>query len=183
MNWKIYEEKMNEHAKGIYKQLHAEYSRLRTGKPNPKMFDDIHLDYYGTATAIAHVANISSPDPRTIVIKPYERSILKDIASTINNSGLNLNPQVDADLIRITFPQMTEETRKQTVKEAKAITEEAKVRVRKARQHVQDDFKKETETQEDDKKYFQTELDRVTKDINAKIDNMFKEKEAEILKI
>lgn len=183
INWKDYEKAYNEAVEPIFSWMQHEFSKLRIGRASPAILDGILVSAYGDDLPINQVANISIPDARTLVIKPYDKSVLKDIAGAINAANLGVNPQVDADLIRITFAAPTEQARKDLVKKAKAIAEDAKVKVRRARQDIQDLFKKDASAVEDDKKYFQNELDTMTKSINKKIEDALASREKDIMTI
>lgn len=182
MEWKIYEQSFLERSKHIFDWLENEFSKLRTGRITSSALEHIKVDAYGELSPINNIANISSPEPRVLIIKAYDASLYKSIAAAINASDLGVNPQVDADKIRLSFPSITEEVRKDTVKKAKTITEEAKVKVRRVRQDVQDEFRKE-ESSDDDKKYFTTCLDKITKEQNEKIEKYLENKSKEILTI
>lgn len=182
-NWKEYEEIYKLEKEKAFKWLHGEYAKLKAGVANPNILDSVRVHAYGEMMQINQVANISLPDPRSLVIKPYDKSIIKDIAAGINAANLGLNPQVDADLIRIVFPTPTEDSRKELAKKAKSISEELKVKIRLIRQDLQDKFKKEEGVLEDDKKHFQNELDNLTKKINQEIDQLYNDKQKEIMKI
>ncbi|MGL4948376.1 MAG: ribosome recycling factor [Mycoplasma sp.] len=182
MEWKIYEESFVEKAKHVTDWLNSEYSKLRTGRVTASALDHIKVDAYGEMTAISNIANISSPEARVLVIKPYDVSLNKALAGAINAADLGINPQVDGDKIRLTFPALTEDVRKTTVKKAKMISEDAKVKIRKIRQTIQDEFKKD-DLSDDDKKFFVTCLDKITKEQNEKIEKIFTLKSEDIMKI
>ena len=183
MNFKIYETKIREEFELVLKRMHNEFIKLRTGRATPAILDGILVDYYGSMTPINQLANISVPEPRVLAIKPYDRSSIKDVASAINASNLGVNPQVDVDIIRLTFAAPTEEVRKNLAKKAKQVGEEAKIRVRHIRQEAQDLFKKDSSTVEDDKKFFQTELDNLTKELNKEIEAVVSHKEKDIMTV
>lgn len=183
MDFKPYEKMINQEVEHVYTWVHNEFIKLRTGRASPAILDGLLVDYYGEKTPINQLANISVPEPRVLLIKPYDRSSIKDVAAAINESNLGINPQVDADVIRLTFQAPTEDIRKGLVKKAKAIAEDAKIKVRRIRQDAQDRFKKEVGLVEDDKKHFQTELDNLTKEINKQIENLLVAKEKDILTI
>ncbi|WP_031489146.1 ribosome recycling factor [Ureaplasma canigenitalium] len=183
MDFKVYDKMFKEQAEHVYTFMHNEFIKLRTGRASPSILDGILVDYYGSPTPINQTANISVPEPRILMIKPYDKSIIKDIVTALNGSNLNINPQVDADAIRLTFQAPTEDMRKQLAKKAKQIGEEAKIRIRHIRQEIQDAFKKEQSSIEDDKKHFQNELDKLTKEINNKVDELVLHKEKEIMTI
>ncbi|GAA5414712.1 ribosome recycling factor [Ureaplasma ceti] len=183
INWKDYESAFNTEVEPIIEWMQHEFGKLRMGRATPAILDGILVEAYGEEMPIIQVANISIPDARTLIIKPYDKSILKDLAGAINGANLGVNPQVDADLIRITFAAPTEAARKDLVKKAKSISEDAKVKVRRARQDIQDLFKKDATAVEDDKKYFQTQLDTMTKAINKDIEEALAKREKEIMTI
>ena len=182
-DWKKYEQLYNEQKDKVLVWTNSEFNKLQTGRASPAFLDSVKVEAYGDLMPINQIANINIPEPRSIVIKPYDKSTLKDIAAAINAANLGVNPQVDADLIRINFPAPTEESRKNLVKKAKEITEQTKVKIRLIRQEMQDLFKKEENVVDDDKKHFQNELDALTKKINGSIDELFSNKEKEIMKI
>lgn len=183
MDFKIYEKKIRAEVEQVYTWMHNEFVKLRTGRASPAILDGILVDYYGSPTPINQMANISVPEPRVLKIKPFDKESLKDIVTGINAANIGVNPQVDADSIRLTFAAPTEEIRKDLVKKAKQFGEEAKIRVRRIRQDAQDLFKKEANTLEDDKKFFQTELDNLTKEINKEIESLVATKEKEIMTV
>ncbi len=180
MEWKLYEEQFIEKSKHVFDWLQDEFGKLRSGRVTPAVLDHIRVDAYGEAQPIKNIANISCPEPRVIIIKAYDPQLYKDIAAAINASDMGINPQIDADKIRISFPALTEDIRKDTAKKAKAIAEDAKVRIRRIRQDIQDKYKKD-ELSDDDKKYYNTELDKVTKQQNEKIEKMLDEKTKEVM--
>ncbi len=163
--------------------LLTEFSKLRIGKATPAILDNILVNAYDDKMPINQLANLNIPDARTLIIKPYDKSTLKEIAAAINAANIGINPQVDADVIRLIFKAPTEDDRKLLVKKAKTLAEEAKIRIRRIRQEIQDEFKKEQNILDDDKKYFQTELDNITKVFNKKIDDELAKREKEIMTI
>ncbi|MCV3753905.1 ribosome recycling factor [Ureaplasma zalophigenitalium] len=183
MDFKIYEIQMNEEKESVFKWMHNEFAKLRTGRATPAILDGILVDYYGTPTPINQLANISVVDARSLMIKPYDKNSIKDINTAINAANIGINPLVDADVIRLNFPAPTEDLRKELAKKAKQVSEEAKVKVRKIRQNLQDEFKKDVTALEDDKKFFQTKLDELTKKVNKEIEELLANKEKDILTI
>jgi ribosome recycling factor len=134
--------------------------------------------------SLNQIANLQIVDARQILIKPYDRNQLHDIAKAITTSPLNINPQVNADSIRLIFPSQTEENRKQNVKKAKEILEGAKVKLRNVRKEVQDKYKKVKDSVSEDLiRYFEEELNKITKDYSSKLENIFVKKEQELMKI
>lgn len=182
-DWKKYEILFESRVQSVLEWMQHEFSRIRVGRADPTILNDILVEAYEEKTKINQIANISVPEARVLVIKPYDRSLLKNISSAIAAANIGVHPQTDADLIRLTFPAPTEESRKECLKKLKIIAEEAKVGIRKSRQHVQDEFKKDTDILEDDKKYFQTQLDKVTKDANKLVEENLETREKEIMTI
>lgn len=183
INFDIYKKQFESDFEAINDWLLTEFSKLRIGKANPAILDDILVHAYDDKMPINQLANLSIPDPRTLVIKPYDKNTLKDIAAAINAANIGINPQVEADVIRLIFKAPTEDDRKLLVKKAKSISEDAKIKIRRSRQNLQDEFKKDPNVLEDDKKYFQNELDTITKNFNKKIDEELIKREKEIMTI
>lgn len=182
-DWKKYEDKFLNDEKNIISWMKTEFSKLHVGRANPNILDNINVVAYGENMKINQLANISVPEPRMLLITPYDKNTIKDIATGINSANIGVNPIVDADCIRISFPIPTEEVRKQLVKKAKTILEDSKVKVRLTRQNLQDEFKKESELLDDDKKRFQNEIDKITKKINSDLELEFSKKEKDIMTI
>ncbi|MDE5651669.1 MAG: ribosome recycling factor [Ureaplasma sp.] len=183
MDWNSYKLKFEDKFDSIINWMTTEFNKIRIGRATPAILDGILVDAYDEKMNFNQIANISVADARTLVIKPYDRSLLKNITTALSASNLGINPQVDADSIRLSFPSPTEDMRKELVKKAKSIAENAKVDVRRLRQSLQDDFKKDANALEDDKKYFNDELDIITKKANQKIEELFSTREKEILTI
>ena len=157
--------------------------KVRTGRANPAMLNGIEVDYYGSPTPVNQIASISIQEGKTIVIKPYDASSLKDIERAINTSSLGLPPQNDGSVIRITVPVLTEETRKDFCKEVSKLAEEAKIAVRNIRRDGNDEIKKDKTIPEDTAKNLQEEIQKVTDKFSALIDEIAKAKEKEIMTI
>jgi ribosome recycling factor len=153
-------------------------STIRTGRANPSMFSRIVIDYYGSATPITQLASINVPEARLVVIKPYEASQLGPIETAIRNSELGVNPTNDGTLIRVAVPQLTEERRRELVKQAKAKGEDARVSVRNIRR-----IRKEGEAGEDDVARAEKDLDKATHQYVTQIDELVKHKEGELLEV
>ena len=172
-----YEEKM----KKTLGSLEAELTTIRAGRANPHILDKLTVDYYGSPTPIQQVANITVPEARMIQIQPWESSLIKGIEKAILTSDLGLNPNNDGKVIRLVFPELTEERRKDLVKEVKKKGEEGKVAIRNIRRDGNDAFKKlaKTEVSEDEIKGLEDDLQKLTdkyvKDIDALIDSKSKE--------
>ena len=178
---KVYEEKMNK----SYDALLNEYTSIRAGRANPHVLDKIKVDYYGAPTPLQQVANISVPEPRMILIQPWEKKLIKDIEKAILTSDLGINPNNDGSAVRLIFPELTEERRKDLVKDVKKKGEEAKVAVRNVRRDGNVAFKKlkGTEISEDEIKDLEDELQKITDKYVAKIDKMVEAKSKEIMTV
>ncbi|WP_411823523.1 ribosome recycling factor [Leptospira sp. 'Mane'] len=160
--------------------LKKDFVAIRTGKANPLMVEDVRVDYYGTSTPLNQLGKISVPEPRMIVITPFEKSVLKDIEKAILGSGLGLTPNNDGIGIRINIPELTGERRKELVKVLKQKTEEKKVAIRNLRRDANDDLKKKTEISQDELKGHTDKIQKITDSYIAKIADLEKEKEKEI---
>ena len=161
-------------------------STIRTGRANPGMFSRIVIDYYGTNTPITQLASINVPEARLVVIKPYEASQLGPIETAIRNSDLGLNPTNDGTLIRVAVPQLTEERRRELVKQAKAKGEDAKVSVRNIRRKAMEELhriRKDGEAGEDDVSRAEKDLDKSTQQYVTQIEDLVKHKEGELLEV
>ena len=176
----------NEKMKAAIAHLDKELLHIRAGKASPAMLDGIMIEYYGSLTPLIQVANVSTPDARTVTIQPWEKGLIPTIEKAIMNANLGFNPDNNGELIRINVPVLTEERRKDLAKIAKKLAEEAKVSVRNARQDSLKDIKKakdEKEITEDDVKSYETDLQKLVDDANKKIDEMTKKKEEDIMKV
>jgi ribosome recycling factor len=161
-------------------------SSIRTGRANPGMFARVTVDYYGSPTPITQLSSINVPEARLVVIKPYEQSQLKSIEDAIRNSDLGVNPSNDGTLIRIAIPQLTEERRRELVKQAKAKGEDAKVSVRNIRRRAMEELhriRKDGEAGEDEVGRAEKELDKSTHQYTSQIDELVKHKEGELLEV
>lgn len=186
---------MNEQFKGIYsgitekmeKSLTAlgnEFNSVRAGRANPAVLDQIKVEYYGTPSQINAVASVSIPDARTIMIQPWDASILKDIEKAILASDLGINPNNDGKAIRLNFPPLTEERRKELVKQISKLSENGKVAIRNIRRDALDMFKnmkKKSEITEDDMKSAEKDLQDLTDKYIKKIDTMHDDKEKDLM--
>lgn len=164
----------------------GELKTIRAGRANASILDKVAIDYYGTMTPVAQVGSISAPDARTLVIQPWDGSILKEIEKAINASEIGISPQNDGKVIRMNFPPLTEERRKELVKQVKKYTEEAKVQIRNARRDAMDDFKKQKkdgDLTEDDLKGIEKDIQNLTDKYIKEIDDICADKEKEILEV
>ena len=179
---KVYEEKMLK----TIEVVKANFAAVRAGRANAGVLDRITVDYYGAATPLNQVAAISSPDPRTLMIQPWDGSLLKAIEKAILTSDLGINPQNDGRVIRLAFPQLTEERRKDLTKQVRKYGEEGKVALRNIRRDAMDDIKKKTkksELTEDDQKKLEKELQDMTDKRCKDIDELTAKKEKELMAV
>ena len=164
----------------------SDFAGVRAGRANAAVLDKITVDYYGSATPINQVAAISSPDPRTLLIKPWDGSILKAIEKAIQVSDLGINPQNDGTSIRLAFPQLTEERRKELTKQVKKYAENGKVAIRNIRRDAMDKLKakqKKSEITEDDCKEYEKELQDMTDKRCKELDDLSAKKEKELMAV
>lgn len=164
----------------------GDFASVRAGRANAAVLDKITVDYYGTATPINQVATISSPDPRSLVIQPWDSSTLKAIEKAIQTSDLGINPQNDGRVIRLSFPQLTEERRKELTKQVKKYAEGGKVAIRNIRRDAVErfkDMKKKSEITEDDYKDYEKEIQDLTEKRCKQIDELCAKKEAELMAV
>jgi ribosome recycling factor len=166
-------------------RLNAEVLKIRAGKANPMMLEGVRVDYYGSSTPLSQISNINTPDPRTLSIQPWEKSMLEPIQKAITNANLGLNPQNNGELIMINVPPLTEERRKQLVKQAKNVGEDAKVSIRNARKEGNDEIKKlqKEGSPEDLCKEAETKIQKLTDNYIEKIDAIVALKEKDILTV
>lgn len=182
LNNKEYEDKMKKSV-SIYEH---ELSTIRAGRANPAVLDKIAVDYYGTPTPINQMAEVKVADARTIVIQPWDASTLKTIDRAIQSSDLGIQPQNDGKVLRIAFPQLTEERRKDLTKQVQKMGEEAKVAIRNIRRDANDkckDLKKKSEMTEDEQKQSEKSVQELTDKYIKEIDNVTSNKEKEIMAI
>lgn len=166
--------------------LKKEFTTIRTGKANPSILNGVCVEYYGSMTPINQIANVSAPDPQSIVIKPYDKSILKAIEKAIQTAGLGFNPLNDGDLVRIPIAPLTEQVRKDLVKQAKKVSENAKVAIRNIRRdhmEVLKKLEKDSKISEDELKRASDKVQKVTDEYIAKVDSQLKAKEQDIMSI
>ncbi|HZU55316.1 MAG TPA: ribosome recycling factor [Actinocrinis sp.] len=176
------EEKMDK-AVSVAKE---DFAGIRTGRATPGMFSKIHVDYYGTPTPVTQLASIQAPEARMAVITPYDKSSLAAVEKAIRDSDLGVNPTNDGNVIRVVFPQLTEERRKEYIKVARSKAEDAKVSVRNIRRHAKeaiDKLIKDGEVGEDEGKRAEKELDGFTAKHTGQIDEALKHKENELLEV
>jgi len=166
--------------------LKRDFATLRTGKVTTGIVDNIKVDYYGTMTALTQVGNVIATDATTISITPWEKTLLPAIEKAIQEANIGVNPNNDGDFIKLFFPPMTSEQRQEIVKQAKGMVENAKVAIRNVRKDGNDKIKKlekEKEISEDESKKAQEQIQKITDEHIAKVEEAFKVKEADILKV
>ena len=179
---KEFEEKMGKSVDA----LQEDYATIRAGRANPHILDKIKVDYYGTPTSLQQVANISVPEARMIQIQPWEASLIKDIEKAILVSELGITPNNDGKVIRLVFPELTEDRRKELAKDIKKKGDNAKVAIRNIRRDANDAFKKmnkNNELTEDDQKDLETKVQKMTDKYIADIDKAIEEKTKEIMTV
>ena len=166
--------------------MQREFKTLRTGKVTTNVLDHVKIDYYGTPTPLDQVGSVIATDATTIVVNPWEKNLLKDIEIAIQSANIGVNPNNDGDQIKLFFPPMTVEQRQEAVKQMKGMGEDAKVSIRNDRKHSNDKIKKlekDKEITQDESKFAQENIQKITDKFTAKIESILKEKEAEILKV
>lgn len=179
---KVYEEKMQK----TIENLLEEYNGVRAGRANPHLLDKLKVDYYGTATPLQQIGNISVPEARVILIQPWEKSMLKEIEKAINMSDIGINPNNDGSVIRLVFPELTEERRKELAKKVKKLGEDAKVAVRNIRRDANEltkKLEKAGEMTEDDHKDADKDVEKFTTKAIERIDKEVEAKTKEIMTI
>ena len=182
MDLNVFEEKM----KKSHSALLDEYTSIRAGRANPHILDKIVVDYYGAPTPLQSVANISVPEARMIQIQPWETSLIKEIEKAILSSDLGLTPANDGKIIRLVFPELTEERRKELVKDVKKRGENAKIAIRNIRRDANDAVKKQAkanEISEDEGKELEDKIQKLTGKYTSEIDNSIEAKSKEILTV
>lgn len=178
-------ESTKESMENAIKHLSAELQKIRAGKATPAMVDSVMAEYYGSLMPLSQVSNINTPDPRTITIQPWEKSMLEVIERAIIAANLGLNPQNNGDIIIINVPALTEERRQTLVRQAKHEAENAKISIRSARKDANDEIKKllKEHISEDLTKGLEAEIQKMTDDYNKKVDDVLHKKEKDIMTV
>ncbi|MBM3332696.1 ribosome recycling factor [candidate division WOR-3 bacterium] len=180
---KVYSEYRQKMTKTI-EVLESEFARIRTARANPAILDGVKVDYYGQPTPLKQVASISVPEPRQIVVQPWDRSAMVEIEKALQKAELGLTPKVEANLIRLPIPALTEERRRELVKLCAKLTEDSRVAVRNLRREANDAAKKlekEKKITEDDSKTCTKKIQEMTDEFIKKLDELLKHKEAEVI--
>ncbi|MGN1208026.1 MAG: ribosome recycling factor [Christensenellales bacterium] len=181
----VYDE-LKQNLEKVINHLNVEFSSVRAGRANPKILDKVLVDYYGSPTPLYQMANISVPEPRMLLISLWDTSMIKDVVKAINEANIGINPNDDGKVIRLVFPVLTEERRKELVKQTKKIAEDVKVSARNERRVALDNIKllkKDNLITEDGEKLSEKEVQKILDEYIAKIDKMAQDKEKEIMEI
>jgi len=166
--------------------MKSELSTIRTGRANAALLDQVRVSYYGSEVPLSQVGNISVPEPRMLVIAPWEKNIIADIEKAILKSDLGLTPSSDGEVVRIVLPELTEDRRKDLVKQVRSVSEKGKVSIRNIRRDANDDVKKQMKDDglsEDEAKRLQEKIQKITDQYIAEIDQIIEHKEADILTV
>jgi len=178
-------EEIKESMQHALTHLEKEFHKFRTGKASPQMLEGVKIDYYGNPTSVDKIANINTPDARTIVVQPWEKNMLNSLAKAILDANLGFNPQNNGEFLRITVPPLTEDRRRDMVKKAKAEAEVAKVAIRNCRRTAVEDAKKlEKEgVSEDDIKVLEKDIQHITDSFIVQVDKILEHKEKDIMTV
>ena len=179
-------ENMNAEMQKVIDRLQDNYSEVRAGRANPAILNRVMVEYYGTPTPINQVASVSVPEGRLIVIQPWDKTLLSPITKAIEKADIGINPMNDGQIIRLSFPELTEERRKELVKDIKKMAEEAKVAIRNVRRDEMDEAKaslKSNAISEDEERGLEDKIQKSTDSYISKIDEVTSKKEKEIMSI
>ncbi len=179
----LYLEDAQEHMNKSVNHVSHELTKIRAGKANPSMLDGIQVSYYGNTTPLNQVASLTTPDARTIFIKPWEKNMIHEIEKAIRDANLGLNPQNDGQQVIVNIPMLTEERRKQLVKQVGHECEQGRISIRNIRKDTNEHLKKLKGVSEDDVKNAEATVQKYTDDYIAKIDALMKKKEVEIMTV
>ena len=177
---------LKERNEKVLKFLKDEYATVRAGRANPKILDRVMVDYYGSKTPLNQMANITVPEPRVLLINVWDMSAIKDVVKAIQEADLGINPADDGKSVRLVFPVLTEDRRKELVKSIKKTAEDAKISARNERKNVLDivkNMKKDNKITEDDVKQAEKEIQKLVDNVNASIDKILQDKEKEIMEV
>lgn len=164
--------------------VQGEFATIRTGRANPQILARVTVEYYGTATPLQQLASFSVPEPRLLVVSPYDKSSIGNIEKAISASGLGLNPSSDGNVLRLAFPPLTEERRKELIRVVRNMAEDGRVAIRNVRRHIKDDIEAlEGEVSEDDIRRAEKVLQDITDGHTARIDELLEHKEQELLEV
>jgi len=163
--------------------MDSRLTSIRAGRANPGMVNGIMVEYYGTPTPLQSLANLTVPEARTLMIKPFDKSCVKDIVKAIQEANLGINPTDNGEAVILTVPQLNEDRRKEYVKQAKQISEDAKVALRKVRQEAREAIEKDESIPEDEEKRMQDEIQELINEYNKKVEDKLAEKEKELMQV
>ena len=183
MEYELYELEAQDKMEQALEGYRANLSKISAGRANPQLLSSVKVVYYETLTPLVEIAAISVPEPRQLLIKPFDRSVNKDIVSAINKASLGVNAVDEGDKARITIPEVTTQRRKELVKSLAKYTEQARVQVRNARQEANKAIKADEELSEDAEKAYLEEIQKLTNKFTAKVDEMTKAKEKDLMTI
>lgn len=179
----LYLEDARESMTKAFNHIGHELTKIRAGKANPSMLDGLMVSYYGAMTPLQQVASVTTPDARTLFVKPWEKGMIPEIEKAIINGNLGLNPQNDGQQIIINIPMLTEERRKQLVKQVGQECEHGKISIRNIRKDTNEQLKKIKGVSEDDIKHAEEKVQKMTDDFISKVDGLMKKKEGEIMTV
>mmetsp|Transcript_16378 Transcript_16378/g.27690 ORF Transcript_16378/g.27690 Transcript_16378/m.27690 type:complete len:224 (+) Transcript_16378:74-745(+) len=185
-DWKETKKLTEERMSKSLESIQGQFNTLRTGGANPNILDRVLVEYYGSLTPLNQVARVAAANSETLVVEPFDKSIMKDVEKAIAMAELNLNPNTDGDMIRINIPPLTEDRRKDLVKQAKSVCEDGKVSIRNIRRDSVDSIKKAEKDKDigkDDSKGFQDDIQKTTDSFVKKLETMLKTKETDLMKI
>ena len=177
---------INQDMNKVLENLKQKFSEVRAGRANPTILNRINVDYYGQPTPINQVASISVPEPRLIVIQPWDKSLLSNITKEIEKADIGINPMNDGNVIRLSFPELTEDRRKELAKDINKMSEEAKVAIRNVRRDYMDEAKaslKASEITEDEERSLEDKIQKATDSYVSQIDELTEKKESEIMTV
>jgi len=164
--------------------VQGEFATVRTGRANPAILHRVTIDYYGTQTPLQQLATVSVPEPQLLLVQPYDKSAIGEIEKAVQSSGLGLNPSSDGNVIRISFPQLNEERRRELIRVVRNMAEEGRVAVRNIRRHAKGEIDAlEGEVSDDDIRRGEHELQEITDNHTSRIDELLEHKEAELLEV
>lgn len=167
----------------VLETMESRLTTIRAGRASASLVNGINVDYYGVSTPLQSLANLTVPEAKTLMIKPFDKSCVKDIVKAINEANIGINPTDNGEAVILTIPALTEDRRKEYVKQAKQISEDAKVALRKVRQDANDDIKNDESVTEDQEKVMLDEVQKLITTYNKKVEDMLKEKEDELMTV
>lgn len=167
----------------VLETMESRLTTIRAGRASASLVNGINVDYYGVSTPLQSLANLTVPEAKTLMIKPFDKSCVKEIVKAINEANIGINPTDNGEAVILTVPPLTEDRRKEYVKQAKQIAEDAKVALRKVRQDANDDIKNDETVTEDQEKAMLDEVQKLITTYNKKVEDMLKEKEEELMTI